>query len=291
MVCCMNSVSYEKELLVIRNYIEMERYTHAMERLAMVFQVSPNDAQLLYLEAYCLYQIGRYQEASDSCRASAGNGYDQADCYYLLSNISIQQKDYLEAERILLAALALKPQDPNYLAFHGYIKMLADDDYNALKLINKSLEIDPHNLEAMHYKFYFYLGSNESSDIKSRVIEEYFAISTDESDRFFKAGMLEYHKFHFAAAKENFIQAFQLDPCNKYIQKRLEELSRRPLFYQQVKYRVKRWYYKKLGFIRTIFKIKWIMLKHGGIPKHTLIVFLVPVICLGAVAIILVWLS
>lgn len=286
----MNSVNYEKELLVISNYVEMERYAQAMERLAAAFQELPNDAELLYLEAYCLYKTGRYQEACDSCRAAAGNGYDQADCYYLLSKISLQQKGYPEAERILLAALALKPQDPDCLAFLGYIKMLADDKYNALKLINKSLEIDPQNLEAMHYKFYFYLGKDDSSDIKARVVEEYFALSTDESDRFFKAGMLEYRRFHFAAAKENFIQAFQLDPGNKYIQKQLEELSRRPQYYYQLKYRVKRWYYKKLGSIKTILGVKWTMLKYGGISKDTLIIVLIPVIFLVAVTIILIWL-
>lgn len=284
----MDFFTYDKDLLIIRNYIEMDRYGQALDRLSEAMQELPNDAYLLYLTAFCLYKSEDYDNAIACCKSAVDNGFNRAECYHLLSMILVQKDEYKEAERLLLAALELEPQNPHYIAFYGYLKMLTGKSSEALPLINKALEIDPVNLGALQYKFYYYLDMDDSYGIKSKVIEDYFSVTTDESDRFLKAGLLDYHKHDYKAAEENFRQAFQLDPTNKFILKMLDTITRKPRFFYCWKRKIKRSISKQIAVFKVTLKAKWIIFKYSGITKDTEIFVVVPVVLLAVIVVALI---
>ncbi|WOO37676.1 tetratricopeptide repeat protein [Anaerocolumna sp. AGMB13020] len=284
----MDLVNYEKEILIIRNYMEMGRYNLAIERLSAAIQERTTDAYLLYLFAFCLYKTEEYNNAIDCCKSAVDNGFDRAEGYFLLSMILLQKDEYEESERLLKAALELAPQNPEYFAFYGYLKLCNGNSRDALQLINHALEIDAVNLSALQYKFYYYLDMDDSYGIKSKVIEDYFALSTDESDRFLKAGLLEYQKHDYKAAEENFRQAFQLDPTNKFILKMLDTINRKPRFIYYWKRKIKRRLAKQFAIMKVTMKAKWIIFKYSGLTKDTRIFVALPVLLLVIIAVLLI---
>lgn len=285
----MDLLTYDKEILIIRNYMEMGRYNLAMERLSAAIQERTTDAYLLYLFAFCLYKTEDYNNAIDCCKSAVDNGFDRAEGYFLLSMVFLQKDEYEESERILKAALELDPQNPEYLAFYGYLKMInGSNSGEALQLINQALELDAVNLRALQYKFYYYLDMDDSYGIKSKVIEDYFSLSTDESDRFLKAGLLEYQKQDYKSAEENFREAFQLDPTNKFILKMLDTINRKPRFIFYWRRKIKRRIAKQFAIMKVTMKAKWIIFRYSGITKDTEIFVVVPIILLAIIAVILI---
>lgn len=284
----MDLLTYDKEMLIIRNYMEMGRYSLAMDRLSAAMQELTADAYVLYLFAFCLYKTEDYNNAIDCCKSAVDNGFDRAEGYFLLSMILLQKDEYEESESILLGALELDPQNPEYLSFYGYLKMFIGNSGDALQLINKALEIDAVNLRALQYKFYYYLDMDDSYGIKSKVIEDYFSLSTDESDRFLKAGLLDYQKQDYKSAEENFRQAFQLDPTNKFILKMLDTINRKPRFIYYWKRKINRRIVKQIAIMKVTMKAKWIIFKYSGITKDTELFVAVPVILLAIIVVILI---
>lgn len=272
----MSFIDNEKEILIITNYIDMKRYSYASEGVSRLLEKDPSDAYLLYLNAYCLYKLERYEEAVDSCKSAYDNGYNSCECYYLLCMIHTQTEQYAKAESFLLSALDVNPQNTEYIAYHGYLMMLSGKYYRALEFINQALEIDPENLSALHYKFYYYLQMDDSLGIKSKLINKYFSLSTDEGDRFLKAGLLDYHNYNYDSAEENFRQAFQLDPTNKFVLRMLEKINRKPRFFFHLKRVIRSYIMRKLTVARSILKAKWILLKFTGLTRDTMIFLAVP---------------
>ncbi len=264
-------IDNEKEMLIITNYINMKRYGYALERVSRLLEQEPSEAYLIYLNAYCLYKLERYEEAIDSCKSAFENGYSSNECFYLLCRIHTQTDQYAKAESFLLSALDVDPQNAEYIAYHGYLMMLSGKNYRALELINQALEIDPENLSALHYKFYYYLQQDDSYGIKSKLIDKYFSLSTDESDRFLKAGLLDYHSYNYDSAEENFRQAFQLDPTNMFVLRMLEMTNRKPRFFFRWKRVFRNYIMRKLNVPRTVLKTKWILFKCVGFTRDTII--------------------
>lgn len=284
----MKDLNYDKELLIIDNYIKMDRFSQALDRLANLMEEKFSDAYLIYLYAYCLYRLDKYDEAISSCKDAFENGYNEEECYYLLGRIYIERDQYEEAEKFLLSALEVNPEEPEILACYGYLMMLRRKNYRALELINEALRIDPENLSALHYKFYYYLYMDDTNGIKSGVIEKYFSLAANDSDRFLKAGMLDYHSYNYDSAESNFIQAFQLDPTNKFILKMLERVNQKPRFLFHWKRLLKKFIRNRLAIIRLRLKTKWILFKCVGLTPDTLIIVIVPFILLMLIVITLI---
>lgn len=276
----MKSINYDKELLIIKNYIGMDRYPHALEHLSLLLEENPSDAYLIYLYSYCLYHSNKYPEALSSCKDAFDNGYPRDDCYYLFSQIYTQTDQYKEAENSILSALEIAPQTPDFLAFYGYLMMLMKKDYKALELINEALKIDPENISALHYKFYYYLHMEDTDGIKSGVVEKYFSLSSNECDRFLKAGLLDYYNYNYDSASENFVQAFQLDPTNKFVLKMLERVNQKPRFLFHWKRLARKFIMSHLALARVRLRAKWILFKCVGITRDTLIFVTAPLLLL-----------
>ncbi|MNC18338.1 Tetratricopeptide repeat protein [compost metagenome] len=272
----MSAMDDQKELLIITNYIEMGRYQHAVDRLLGALEQRPSDGHLVYLYAFCQYCLDRYEEAFDACKTALTGGFRPDTCYYLLSKILLQMDRYQEAEANLLTALDIDPENAEFLAFYGYLHMLLGNNHQALELINQALELDPGSLSALHYKFYYYLGMDDTYGLRSKVMDTYFSLSTNESDRFLKAGMLDYYDFDYQGAEENLRQAFQLDPTNKYILKLLDEINRKPRIYHRWKRVIRRRVLGKLAVARAVLNMKWVLFKGVGLTWETSLLFTVP---------------
>ncbi|MEO3946350.1 tetratricopeptide repeat protein [Gorillibacterium sp. CAU 1737] len=284
----MSSMEYQRELLIINNYIEMERYSHALELLFKALEKTPSDAYLIYLAALCHYELDQGEEALDACKTALAGGYRPDECYFLLGQIQLQMDRFEAAEAALLAALDLDPQNAEFLAFYGYYHMLTGNNHRALELINQALVFDPENLNALHYKFYYYLGMDDSNGIRSKVVDAYFSKSNDETDRFLKAGMLDYYKYDYKSAEENLRQAFQLDPTNKYILKMLDRITRKPRFYYRWKRIIRRQLQVRLFGVRSAIKLKWVLFKGAGLTRETSVLFTVPLAFLLLLAAVLI---
>lgn len=282
----MKDLNYDKELLIIDNYIKMERFSQALDRLANLLEEKISDSYLIFLYAYCLYMLNRYDEALSSCKDAFENGYNEEKCYYLIGRIYIEMNQYEEAEKFLISALEVNPNEPEVLASYGYLMMLRGKNYRALELINEALRIDPENLTALHYKFYYYLCMDDTNGIKSSVIEKYFSHASNDSDRFLKAGLLDYHSYKYDSAESNFIQAFQLDPTNKFILKMLERVKQKPRFFFHWKRLIKKFIGNKLALMRMRLKTKWILFKCVGLTPDTFIIAAIPLTLLVLIVIV-----
>jgi tetratricopeptide (TPR) repeat protein len=283
----MKFVNYEKEVLIINNYIQMNRFNQALDRISELLEENSADSYLIYLYSYCHYKLENYEEALNSCRDALDSGFSSASCCELFCKIYTRMEQYEEAEEFILAALEIKPQDPDFLAFYGYLMMLMRKNYKALELLNEALAIDPENLNALHYKFYYYLNMDDTNGIKSSVIEKYFSLEVDECDRFLKAGLLDYHNYDYDSALENFMQAFQLDPTNKFVLKMLERINKKPRFFFHWKRILRKFIMNNIALMRVRLKVKWTLFKCVGLTRDTMIFVIVPIMFFLLIALIL----
>jgi tetratricopeptide (TPR) repeat protein len=220
--------SYDKEKLnelnEINYFSSIGRYEVALDKINHIMSFHPNDGYILFLRANCLINLEKYQDAIEDCKQAISFGYSADKCKYLLGQIHMILKRYVESEEYLLDALVENPNMSNAMATYGYLMFLTGHEKKAAKLLEEALKIEPDNETALHYCFYYHLAKGKHRN-QIAVVEKLMSNSNSEITTLMKIGMMEYYRDHYKAASECFRQIFLLDPTDQKILKLLQRVQ------------------------------------------------------------------
>lgn len=221
--------NYKKSVHEVYHYIGMKRYQKAMDILMSLLEEKPNDADLLYLRAYCLHKTDCYQEALECCNEALSHGFSIDEGNYLLGKIYMEMNRYVQAEQCFLEALRLNPQAAKVMAIYGYLMLLTGNEKKAERLFDEALRLEPDNEVVLHYRFHYYLAKGKHSE-QVQTLGQFIDSSDNEVSKFVKAGLHDLFQKNYKSSRENFRQAFLLEPTNKSILGILEEVDRKSHF-------------------------------------------------------------
>ncbi|MGE5577098.1 MAG: tetratricopeptide repeat protein [Syntrophothermus sp.] len=203
----------------------MGRFEQAGKKLEQMLADSPNDGHLLYLMAICLYGSDRNEEALASCTEALNNGFSVERCNLLLGRIYVGLKKYVEAEECFLTALRVNPRNAEAIATYGFLMLKTGHDRKAAQLMDEALRLDPDNETVLHYNFYRHLAADKR-DEQLQILKRYLQTSDSEVRKLVKIGLSDWFRNDYKSARENFRQAYLLDPTNVDILSILQEVTR-----------------------------------------------------------------
>lgn len=212
----------QKTYQEVLHYIQIGRYEQAQDSLVRLIGVDPNNGELLYLMACCCYGLEKSEDAFLYCSEALKNGFSAEDCNSLLGSIYIDLNRYVEAEQCMLEALRLNPQNASLLARYGYLMLKTGHEKKAKKLMEEALRIEPDDEEVLKYNFYYYLAKNKKTE-QMEVLHQYFIYSNNEVRKLIHLGLANLFSKNYKSARENFREAFLLDPTNEAILELLRE--------------------------------------------------------------------
>lgn len=232
----MERVNITMETLIseVIHYYSIGHYKPAISRLNEGLSHDPGNAALYYLKAKCCYQMNLFEEAEDCCNQALVYNYSIEDCYYLLGRIAMDTGLYVKSEELLLKALQLNPNRADVIAIYGLLMLMTGHDKKALNLVEEGLKINPQDETANQVHFLYFLFKNDKEKIYTS-LKQYIQFSSNEIHRLCQLGTMEINAKKYKSAKENFRQAFLLDPTSKEILEILQKLDQAvsPIFLPQ----------------------------------------------------------
>lgn len=207
------------------HYIRIHRYEKANYLINSLLSESPLDAQLLFHKAYCHFQLDEHNEAIEYCMEALNAGFSIEGCNELLGLIYMELDEYVKAEQLFLEVLRLNPQNVDVLAKYSSIMLNTGHEEKAKKLLDEALRLDPENELALHYSFIYFLAKNKKMEQMEALIK-YLEVSNTEVRKYLNLGVMEYFKGNYKEAREQFRQAFLLDPTNNNLLELLDMVNR-----------------------------------------------------------------
>jgi tetratricopeptide (TPR) repeat protein len=203
----------------------MGRYSQARDKLVSLLAKEPDNPHLFYWMAQCLLHLHSFEEALVFCVEALEKGMDQEDGNFTLGQIYVQLESYVEAEQSFLTVLRLNPQNSDAFAVYGYLMLRTGHEEKARHLMDEALRLDPDNETVVYYAFYFNLAKGNKHK-QLALLDSYLKVSSDDVGKFIKMGQIDYYQKNYAGARENFRQAYLLDPSDKDLLEILRELDR-----------------------------------------------------------------
>ncbi|MDF2531652.1 MAG: Tetratricopeptide repeat [Clostridia bacterium] len=215
----------ETKLNEALHYFDIQRYEQALDALYIVLSEAPNDGFALYLAAYCHYYLDNYKEAADYCVESMQQGFGMLECNYLLGRIYMDNDELVKAEQSYIEVLRNNPQHGPALAAYGMLMLKTGHEKKAKELMEEAMRVDPEDTVVLHYKFMYYLFKNKKSE-QIIVLQRFINSTGNEVAKLINMGIYNMHNKNYKAARENYRQAFLLNPTDKNLLEILKELDR-----------------------------------------------------------------
>jgi len=224
----------DAKLAIVQHYLDIGRYDNAKEAMQRVLESDPEDSYYHLIMATIETNLDNLDLAESECLESMAIGEHDEECYHLLGIINIERKNYIEAEKNILESLRLNPGNPKVVARYGYLMLLTGHDKKAEQLIMEALRLDPNDANVLEISFQYYLIKNKKEQ-QLNFLGKYIQYSDDEIGKLTKVGVIDLLQNDNKAARENFIQAYLLDPTNQELLSVIEEIDRdsHPIFIPQ----------------------------------------------------------
>ncbi|MDC0762535.1 tetratricopeptide repeat protein [Brevibacillus sp. AG] len=211
------------------HYYEMGRYEQAREQFKQVLAKNATHPRLLYMMAYCEYQLDNYEEAYELCTYAINEGLVTEYVYNTLGLILIQQKEWYEAEQAMLFALSLNPSEPSIIATYSFLMYETGHLKKARLLMEEAKRLDPMDSTVLQYQFYMCMIDGKKKE-KHEALAGYMQGAEDDLYKLIKIGEEAYFRDDYKTAKEALVQAFMLDPTNSRVKELLDGIEKETHF-------------------------------------------------------------
>jgi tetratricopeptide (TPR) repeat protein len=138
---------YERALAEFR----ARNYTSAAELFAKAEDATPGATDALLFEAKCLVHLDKYVDAENSLRRHIVRHPDSDDALYLLGFVLYRQNKPAESLHMYTQAAALKRPTGDDLKIVGLDYIMLNDHAEAVKWLERAVELEPKNKEAWYY--------------------------------------------------------------------------------------------------------------------------------------------
>lgn len=143
---------YDQHWPEVNYSLTINDFARARLLLEEMLKENTEDPAIYFFLSSAYYGLNELNKALECCQIALEKGYKKDHCYSLLAEIRIEQCNYLEAKRLLVEALSIKPNMLKVLAVYGLLMLKTGHDEEAMRLFTEALEIDPFNESSYKYK-------------------------------------------------------------------------------------------------------------------------------------------
>jgi tetratricopeptide (TPR) repeat protein len=190
----------------------MGRWSQARSELIEALADNPQSSKFWAVIGACSFNLGDYDAAIDQCRKALA--LDATDDYalYVLALGHLNRSQIYEAEIAIEDALALNPENSDYLCTYAYVQAKHNKVDKSIELLDRALEDDPTNTRALRMKYDVLLASRrktEAEPIRLQLLE----LDPENAGIHAASGWQALAQpGEYEAAKDHFEQALRLDP-------------------------------------------------------------------------------
>lgn len=136
---------------------EENRLDEARDYIDSAIRISgPGSAYLFNNRGLICWKMGRIEQAKQDFLASIGLDRENADPYFNIGLIYLDEAEYRKALLYLRSAVELNPSDSQFLTELGHLYLEMDLEKDALSLFQKAYEANPDDAQVdFHLGYYF----------------------------------------------------------------------------------------------------------------------------------------
>lgn len=239
-------------------YYDLRQFKEAADEFSLLLETAPDDDKLLYLSASALEQKGdlpaalvHYQKISPSFDLYANaqihaamllkkskrldeaisvmvrameKKSDEALLYLYLSSLYEDQKDMARAEATVLEGLQHFPRNTDLHYVLGTILEKTNRFEASIKSMEKVLEIDPKNADALNFIGYTYADRGIHLDQAEQMIVQALKIKPDNGYILDSLGWVHFKKNKYASALKHLRKALEFLPEDPSIMEHLGDV-------------------------------------------------------------------
>jgi tetratricopeptide (TPR) repeat protein len=203
-----------QQMALAEHYLGVGQPQRTLELLSSADGDSFERVDYWHLRSGALYELKRYQEAIEAAGEGLARDPHWIPLLYVRGMAEGELERLPDAERTMLAALELDPQDPFLLCGYARLVARAGQFRKAERLVEEAARVDPENPRVLHMRsFLAYLRGH---DRKAKRLSE-DALSVDPEDswahRMRGAALLE--RGNVRGARRSFETAIRDDPTDR----------------------------------------------------------------------------
>ncbi|MBY0549513.1 MAG: tetratricopeptide repeat protein [Candidatus Obscuribacterales bacterium] len=220
--------------------IELRRWDVACRELTRALSESPNDARALSLLAACNFNMGEVNRAIEQSKLSIESDPVWTHAHYVLALCYTSVKKFKEAESAIQEALAIEPENPDFLMVFANLQFARMNWERGLALLEQGLATDPSHASCLRLTAYGLrqLGRLEDAD---EIVKKALALHPEDARLYAEAGWTAI-RTDAAAAEEHFGEALRLNPEDKSFVRGMKEAQfQSKWFFRCFRYMFKPW--------------------------------------------------
>lgn len=228
--------------------IELRRWDVARRELTRALAESPNDARALSLLAACSFNLGEVNRAIEQSKTSISSDPAWTHAHYVLALCYTSVKKFKEAESAIQEALAIEPENPDFLMVLANLQFAKMNWEKGLALLEEALATDPSHASCLRLTAYGLrqLGRLEDAD---EIVKKALALHPEDARLYAEAGWTAI-RTDASAAESHFGEALRLNPEDKSFMRGMKEAQ-----FQS------KWFFR---FFRYMFR-PWVCVPYYGL--------------------------
>jgi len=146
-----------------------EKYSLAVRLYRESLAATPDDPSLLAGMAYCLYQLGKKQDATTTCKTALAANSSLALAHVVLAYVYQDDSEISESRRESTTALALDPDSAEVLYCNGILREIDGNFDGAIQYLERAAEINPEMYLAHYNLLYCYERKSNRKRIEQEI--------------------------------------------------------------------------------------------------------------------------
>lgn len=201
-------------LAAAERFIEIGRPERALEILAGLDAETAGEPSAVLLRGFALYGAERFGEAAGVAADALVDDPESPPVLYLLSIAHEQLGNLAEAERAVLSALELMPEDVELLCQYASVLMRGGQLEKAERLIGEAAARDPESPDVLSERIS--LAYLRGDDKQARALtQQMLALNPESAQGHRMLGTLAFNRGEAAEAAERFAESVRSDPSNE----------------------------------------------------------------------------
>jgi Flp pilus assembly protein TadD len=201
----------ERLLALARHQLTIHRPAEALRTLAKAQHLAPTSAQAWRIRAAALHALERFDEGADAAsRALAIDASDGA-ALSVLGECELSRGDLPAAERAMLGALEIDPENARWLASYAKLCVLGGQLEKGARILAAASALDPHERSVLRGLWLVAHARGDDAEAR-RISDEYLAGDPEETNAHTMAGNTGAVAGDYARARRHFVEGVRAHP-------------------------------------------------------------------------------